>query len=394
MIRQTFERELQRLQTEMLALGSMVEKALLESVECLKRRDLECASRLIADDREINAKRYAIEADCLTLIATQQPMAGDLRTIAAILEITTELERTGDYAKGISRVNLYLGDAPLIKPLIDIPAMAQRARAMLHEARPASAAASPSLTLAEVDATFARIAATAGPGSAGGKARLLSALLARATADEQDFLVRLLAGELRQGAQVRDQRVVAEGDASLGEHYSRRARPAQFFHHMAHIPRRHELPLLDVYRLARARRGDQQIGLTAQEGGNLQQVYHLGGAFCLPWLVNIGGHRHAHFPFDRCQHAQPFLDARSAKGVQGGTVRFVERGFENVSDAQTLAGGFHLAGDLQAKRFAFYHTGPGDQRQPARADSVVSHMYRGDGLFVHGYMIPRQEQCH
>ncbi len=134
MLRQTFDRELQRLQDEVLTLGSMVEKALLESVDCLKRRDHECARRIIAGDRLINEKRFAIESDCLILIATQQPMAGDLRTLAAILEITTELERTGDYAKGISRINLMMGDAPLIKPLVDIPRMAEKACDMLNRA--------------------------------------------------------------------------------------------------------------------------------------------------------------------------------------------------------------------------------------------------------------------
>jgi phosphate transport system protein len=134
MVRETFERELQRLQDEVLVLGSMVEKAIIESVEVLKRRDLEGARHLIADDRAINEKRFAIEADCLVLIATQQPLAGDLRTVAAVLEIATELERIGDYAKGIARVNLMMGDKPLLKPLIDIPRMAEKVRDMLHRA--------------------------------------------------------------------------------------------------------------------------------------------------------------------------------------------------------------------------------------------------------------------
>ncbi len=132
--RKTFERELQRLQDEVLVLGSMVEKALLESVESLKKRDLEAARRLVAGDRLINEKRFAVENDALILIATQQPMAGDLRTLAAVLEIATELERMGDYAKGIARINLMIGEQPLIKPLIDIPRMAERARDMLHRA--------------------------------------------------------------------------------------------------------------------------------------------------------------------------------------------------------------------------------------------------------------------
>ena len=132
MARQTFELEMQRLQDEVLVLGSMVENAIIESVEVLKRRDMEGAQRLIAGDRLINEKRFAIEADALALIATQQPMAGDLRTLAAVLEIVTELERMGDYAKGIARINLMMGEEPLLKPLVDIPRMAEKARDMLH----------------------------------------------------------------------------------------------------------------------------------------------------------------------------------------------------------------------------------------------------------------------
>jgi phosphate transport system protein len=132
MLRETFERELQHLQDEVLVLGSMVEKAIIESVEVLKRRDLEGARRLIAEDRVLNEKRFAIEDEALVLIATQQPMAGDLRTIAAVLAIISELERIGDYAKGISKINLMMGEAPFVKPLVDIPRMAEKARDMLH----------------------------------------------------------------------------------------------------------------------------------------------------------------------------------------------------------------------------------------------------------------------
>jgi phosphate transport system protein len=134
MIRETFERDLQRLQDEVLVLGSMVEKAIIESVEVLKRRDMEGARRLIAEDRILNEKRFAIEDDTLVLIATQQPMAGDLRTLAAVLAIISELERIGDYAKGISKINLMIGEEPLIKPLVDLPWMAEKARDMLHRA--------------------------------------------------------------------------------------------------------------------------------------------------------------------------------------------------------------------------------------------------------------------
>jgi phosphate transport system protein len=112
----------------------MVESALVESVGILKRRDMEGSQHLIAQDRLINEKRFAIEADALILIATQQPMARDVRTLAAVLELSTELERIGDYAKGIARINLMMGEGPLLKPLIDIPRMAEKARSMLHRA--------------------------------------------------------------------------------------------------------------------------------------------------------------------------------------------------------------------------------------------------------------------
>jgi len=134
MLRVRLQEELARVERDVLALGAMVEEAIKASVDALVRRDREAAERIIENDRLINERRFAIEADILVLIATQQPIARDLRLLAAMLEIITELERTGDYAKGISRVNLYLGDAPLIKPLIDIPLMAQKATDMLHRA--------------------------------------------------------------------------------------------------------------------------------------------------------------------------------------------------------------------------------------------------------------------
>jgi phosphate transport system protein len=134
MPRETFERDLQSLQDEVLVVGSMVENAIMESVESLKQRDLESSRRLIAEDRMLNERRFAIENDALILIATQQPLAGDLRTIAAVLAIISELERIGDYAKGISKINLMMGEGPFVKPLVDIPRMAKKARDMLHRA--------------------------------------------------------------------------------------------------------------------------------------------------------------------------------------------------------------------------------------------------------------------
>ena len=132
MTREIFDKQLQKLQDDVLVLGSMVETAIIDSVELLRQRDMDGSRRLIEADNRINKRRFTIENDTLTLIATQQPMAGDMRTLASILEIVTELERIGDYAKGIANINLKIGEGPLIKPLVDIPRMAEKARDMLH----------------------------------------------------------------------------------------------------------------------------------------------------------------------------------------------------------------------------------------------------------------------
>lgn len=134
MAREKFEHDLHRLQDEILALGAMAESAVAESVRTLKQQDFNRARTLIDGDRVINEKRYAIENETLTLIATQQPMAGDLRALAAILEIATELERIADYAKGIANIALMIGTEKLIKPLVDIPQMADKGCDMLHRA--------------------------------------------------------------------------------------------------------------------------------------------------------------------------------------------------------------------------------------------------------------------
>ncbi|MDI6770272.1 MAG: phosphate signaling complex protein PhoU [Anaerolineales bacterium] len=134
MLRKTFESDIQQLKDELLLLGSMVEQQTLDAVEALKKRDLEAARRIYAADAKINEKRFAIENQVMILIATQQPMAHDLRLLASIFEVSAELERMGDYAKGIAKVNIRMGDEPLLKPLIDIPRMAKIASSMLHRA--------------------------------------------------------------------------------------------------------------------------------------------------------------------------------------------------------------------------------------------------------------------
>jgi phosphate transport system protein len=134
MLRQSYGEELTRLQDEIMMMGSLVEQAIVGSVEALKKRDIQESERIVADDILINEKRFAIEHDTLTLIATQQPIAGDLRTLASVLEIANELERMGDYAKGIGKINIMIGEQPLLKPLIDLPRMAEKSRDMLHRA--------------------------------------------------------------------------------------------------------------------------------------------------------------------------------------------------------------------------------------------------------------------
>jgi len=126
-------RDIARLNEDVLNLGSLVEQATLQSVESLKLRDFEASRRIVRDDREINRRRFAIEEAVLAVIATQQPVAHDLRRLTAILDVVTELERMGDYAKGIAEINLRIGEKPLIKPLIDVPRMAEKAVAMLHQ---------------------------------------------------------------------------------------------------------------------------------------------------------------------------------------------------------------------------------------------------------------------
>jgi phosphate transport system protein len=134
MVRKTFESEIQQVKDNVLILGSMVEKALIDSVNALKKRDIRASEIIFADDQEINKKRFEIENQLMVLIATQQPMARDLRILASSLEIISELERMGDYAKGIANINIRMGNAPLLKPLIDVPRMANKGVDMLHRA--------------------------------------------------------------------------------------------------------------------------------------------------------------------------------------------------------------------------------------------------------------------
>jgi phosphate transport system protein len=129
--REAYDRALRSLEEEFQDLGRMVGAAIRESVAALKARDLGRAGEIIRNDLVINRKRFEIEERCFDLIATQQPAAVDLRTIGSILIMASDLERMGDHAEGIAKISLMLGDKPLVKPLIDVPRMAEKGLSML-----------------------------------------------------------------------------------------------------------------------------------------------------------------------------------------------------------------------------------------------------------------------
>lgn len=131
MTRVIFDKHLRELQDEVVTLANMVEKAIDRSIEALKARHLELARQIILDDQKINQKRFDIEEKAIELIATQQPMGSDLRIIVVVLNIIVDLERMGDHAEGIAKITLMLGDEPPLKPLIDIPRMAEKSKDML-----------------------------------------------------------------------------------------------------------------------------------------------------------------------------------------------------------------------------------------------------------------------
>ena len=133
MARESFHEALEGLQKEVIDMGILVDQAIDDAIQALKTRDISWSQRIVEGDIEINKMRFRIEERCLSLLATQQPMARDLRTIAAVLSIITDLERMADHAEGIARINIMMGDEPLLKPLIDIPRMAQKARQMLGQ---------------------------------------------------------------------------------------------------------------------------------------------------------------------------------------------------------------------------------------------------------------------
>ena len=124
-LRSTLDREIGEINDDLLRMHKLVDQAIVRSVDSLTRRDQATAQQVIDEDIQINDLRYKIEEACLALIATQQPAAGDLRSIIAAMHMVVEMERMGDHATGIAKTVIRMGDEPLLKPLIDIPRMAE-----------------------------------------------------------------------------------------------------------------------------------------------------------------------------------------------------------------------------------------------------------------------------
>lgn len=133
MVRTNIENQLDEIQDDILALASMVEKAITHAIDALRDRDLEASQAVVAFDDVIDEKRFDIEERCVDFLALQQPAARDLRWVIALLHIAVELERMGDYAEGIGKISLMMGDEPPLKPLIDIPRMADMSITMLRQ---------------------------------------------------------------------------------------------------------------------------------------------------------------------------------------------------------------------------------------------------------------------
>ena len=133
MLRSDYERDLYSLQDDLAAMGERVDAATRSALTALEQQDLGLAQRVIDDDDEIDSLQDVLESKCIGLLATQQPAATDLRMVMSAVHIAVELERMGDYAEGIAKICLRIGDEPLLKPLIDIPRMADLALKMLSD---------------------------------------------------------------------------------------------------------------------------------------------------------------------------------------------------------------------------------------------------------------------
>ena len=131
-MREHFAKQIEDVKHKVLRMGAMVENIISISVDALKNQDLELAKKVYAEDDRIDEIELEIEKECMSLLALQQPLAKDLRTIATVLKIITDLERMGDHAVNISKITLEIGKDKLIKPLIDIPKMAVMCQEMVR----------------------------------------------------------------------------------------------------------------------------------------------------------------------------------------------------------------------------------------------------------------------
>lgn len=132
MTREAYHKAIRDLEGELQQMAAMVATAVREAMDALKNRDLEASRRIVHNDIHVNRKRFEIEERCIRLIATQQPMAVDLRVLAAIINVITDLERIGDHAEGTAKISLAIGEAPIVKPLVDLPKMTEKAVSMLE----------------------------------------------------------------------------------------------------------------------------------------------------------------------------------------------------------------------------------------------------------------------
>lgn len=133
MVRESFQEQLNSVRHDILHMGNLVENAIELAVTALKRQDLDLAAKVVMDDEHIDQMELVVEKKCLSLLALQQPLARDLRFIGTALKMNTDLERMGDYACNIAKVVLALGHEPFVKPLVELPRMAELSQLMLRE---------------------------------------------------------------------------------------------------------------------------------------------------------------------------------------------------------------------------------------------------------------------
>ena len=131
--RATLDQEARAISDDLLRMQKLVDQSIVRSLDSLKRRDQSVAKQVMDEDVKVNDLRFKIEEACLSLIATQQPAAGDLRSVIAAMHMVVEMERMADHATGIAKTVIMMGDEPLLKPLVDIPKMAELAREMLRD---------------------------------------------------------------------------------------------------------------------------------------------------------------------------------------------------------------------------------------------------------------------